>query len=87
MFRNPTKLGVSAAELIDKAGLKGLCIGGAMVSYKHANFFVNIGGSTSQDMLNLIALVKDKVDKKFGVELEEEVLYFQPYCNQCSKKY
>ncbi|XVF20803.1 hypothetical protein REPUB_Repub12eG0034300 [Reevesia pubescens] len=81
VFRNPTNLGVSAAELIDKTGLKGSRIGGAMVSHIHANFFVNIGGSTSQDMLNLIALVKDKVYKKFGVELEEELLYFHPYCN------
>ncbi|XVF71634.1 hypothetical protein PTKIN_Ptkin12aG0054800 [Pterospermum kingtungense] len=81
VFRNPTSLGVSAAELIDKTGLKGLSIGGAMVSHKHANFFVNVGGATSQDMLNLIAMVKDKVDMKFGVELEEEVLYFHPCCN------
>lgn len=72
-------LGVSAAELIDKAGLKLCSIGGAMVSNIHANFLVNNGASTSQDMLNLIALVKDKVHSKFGVELEEEVLYFHPY--------
>ena len=85
MFRNPTNLGVSAAELIDKTGLKGSSIGGAMVSHIHANFFVNIGGSTSQDMLNLIALVKGKVDKKFGVELEEEVQYY-PYCNYINRE-
>ncbi|KAA3459105.1 UDP-N-acetylenolpyruvoylglucosamine reductase-like isoform X1 [Gossypium australe] len=81
VFRNPVNLGVSAAELIDKAGLKGCSIGGAMVSNIHANFLVNTGASTSQDMLNLIALVKDKVHSKFGVELEEEVLYFHPYWN------
>ncbi|KAK6266550.1 hypothetical protein QUC31_017387 [Theobroma cacao] len=86
VFRNPSSLGVSAAELIDKTGLKGFSIGGAMVSHIHANFFVNIGGSTSQDMLNLIAFVKDKVDKKFGIELEEEVLYFHPYCNLMNKE-
>ncbi|TYI74491.1 hypothetical protein E1A91_D07G203500v1 [Gossypium mustelinum] len=81
VFRNPVNLGVSAAELIDKAGLKGCSIGGAMVTNIHANFLVNNGASTSQDMLNLIALVKDKVDSKFGVQLEEEVLYFHPYWN------
>ncbi|XWS75465.1 hypothetical protein CRYUN_Cryun01aG0090800 [Craigia yunnanensis] len=86
VFRNPTNLGVSAAELIDNTGLKGSSIGGAMVSHIHANFFVNIGGSTSRDMLNLIALVKDKVDKKFEVELEEEVLYFHPYCNYIDRE-
>ncbi|OMO80228.1 UDP-N-acetylenolpyruvoylglucosamine reductase [Corchorus capsularis] len=86
VFRNPSSLGVSAAELIDKAGLKGCSIGGAMVSHIHANFFVNTGGATSQDMLNLIALVKDRVDRKFGIELGEEILYFRPYCNYMNRE-
>ncbi|KAK3218237.1 hypothetical protein Dsin_012207 [Dipteronia sinensis] len=80
VFRNPLNVGVAAAELIEKAGLKGFRIGGAVVSNFHANFFVNIGNSTSRDMLDLIALVKDKVDQKFGVQLKEEVLYFHPHC-------
>ncbi|KAK2652202.1 hypothetical protein Ddye_012058 [Dipteronia dyeriana] len=71
---------VAAAELIEKAGLKGFRIGGAVVSDIHANFFVNVDNSTSRDMLDLIALVKDKVDQKFGVQLKEEVLYFHPHC-------
>lgn len=84
VFQNPSGLGVAAAELIEKAGLKGFRVGGAMVSKVHANFFVNVGGSTSQDMLNLINLVKEKVDQKFSVLLKEEVLYFHPCCNQLS---
>ncbi|GMI68994.1 hypothetical protein HRI_000568700 [Hibiscus trionum] len=84
VFRNPTDLGISAGELIEKAGLKGCCVGGAMVSNIHANFFVNNGDCTSQDMLGLIALVKEKVHRKFGVELEQEVLYFNPYGNIAS---
>ncbi|KAI9160599.1 hypothetical protein LWI28_009829 [Acer negundo] len=80
VFRNPLNVGVAAAELIEKAGLKGFRIGGAVVSNVHANFFVNVGNSTSRDMLDLIALVKNKVDQKFGVQLKEEVLYFHPHC-------
>lgn len=78
VFRNPSDLGVTAAELIEKAGLKGLRVGGAMISKLHSNFFINCGGSTSQDMLNLIAIAKEKVDQKFGVKLKEEVSYVHP---------
>ncbi|KAK9272697.1 hypothetical protein L1049_003074 [Liquidambar formosana] len=81
VFRNPSNLGVSAAELIEKAGLKSFRVGGAMVSDIHANFFINSGGSTSQDMLELINLVKEKVNQKFGVQLKEEVLYVDPHCS------
>ncbi len=81
MFQNPPNLEVAAAELIEKAGLKGFRVGGAMVSNIHANFFINSGGSTSQEMLDLIAIVKEKVDQKFGVQLKEEVLYVHPYCD------
>ncbi|KAL3525467.1 hypothetical protein ACH5RR_013839 [Cinchona calisaya] len=79
VFRNPSDLGVSAAELIERSGLKGFKIGGAMVSNKHANFFINCGGASSQDMLELIGLVKKTVYQKFGVKLKEEVLYVHPY--------
>lgn len=78
VFRNPPDVAVAAAELIEKAGLKGFRVGGAMVSNVHANFFVNAGGSTSRDMLNLIAFVREKVDQNFGIQLKEEVQYFHP---------
>ncbi|XP_062107370.1 uncharacterized protein LOC133818488 [Humulus lupulus] len=78
VFRNPSDLGVGAGELIEKAGLKGFGVGGAMISKLHANFFINTNGSTSQDMLDLIAVAKDKVYQKFGVQLKEEVLYVNP---------
>uniref|UniRef100_A0A803Q5I9 UDP-N-acetylmuramate dehydrogenase n=2 Tax=Cannabis sativa TaxID=3483 RepID=A0A803Q5I9_CANSA len=78
VFRNPSDLGIGAGELIEKAGLKGFRVGGAMISKLHANFFINANGSTSQDMLDLIAVAKDKVYQKFGVELKEEVLYVNP---------
>ena len=86
VFRNPSELGVSAAKLIEKAGLKGFRVGGAMVSELHANFFINYGGSTSQDMLDLIAHVKDTVYQKFYVQLREEVLYIPCSVRHLPKK-
>ncbi|KAF7129185.1 hypothetical protein RHSIM_Rhsim10G0067200 [Rhododendron simsii] len=81
VFRNPSNSGLSAGELIESAGLKGRRVGGAMVSNIHANFFINSGGSTCQDMLELISLVKETVYRKCGVQLKEEVMYVQPHCN------
>ncbi|RWR82229.1 UDP-N-acetylenolpyruvoylglucosamine reductase [Cinnamomum micranthum f. kanehirae] len=79
VFRNPS-LGsmVSAAELIEKTGLKGFKVGGAKVSDLHANFLINCDGSTSRDMLQLIELVKEKVYRRFKIKLEEEIQYI-PY--------
>ena len=71
MFKNPP--GKIAGRLIDTAGLKGLQIGGARVSAKHANFFVNLGDASASDVLRLIRLVRDEVAKRFGIYLEMEV--------------
>ena len=65
---------LSAGYLIDKAGLKGEKIGGAQVSDVHANFIVNDGSATTNDVLSLIDVVKDKVKSKFGVDLSLEVV-------------
>ena len=70
-FRNPT--GDFAARLIEAAGLKGKQIGGAQISTKHANFIVNLGDSTAQDILDLIQLMQHEVQQQFGVELQQEV--------------
>ena len=71
MFRNPT--GDHAARLIDQAGLKGLKVGGAMVSNQHANFIVNTGNASAWDIEKLIACIQTRVKAKFGVFLETEV--------------
>lgn len=63
-----------AGELIEKAGLKGIRCGNAVVSAEHANFIISNGGSAN-DVKQLIALVKHVVMLKFGVELKEEVVY------------
>ena len=73
MFRNPSA-DVSAGELIDKAGLKGLRQGGAEVSTKHANFIVNKGDAKASDVLALMAQVQDIVFDRFAVHLEPEVM-------------
>jgi len=64
----------SSGELIDKAGLKGLRCGGAYVSYEHANFIIS-GGSSADEVKKLIYKVKQSVLLKFGIELQEEVVY------------
>jgi UDP-N-acetylmuramate dehydrogenase len=71
VFKNPP--GDHAARLIEAAGLKGSCIGGACVSELHANFIVNNGGACSADIEKLIARVQEEVQAKFGVRLETEV--------------
>ena len=71
IFKNP--LEGSAAKFIEEAELKGLSKGGAEVSKVHANFIVNTGGATSNDILYLIRTIQDKVYKKFGILLEPEI--------------
>lgn len=64
-----------AGWLIDRVGLLGKKIGGAMVSEKHANFIINTGAATAEDVIILASYVKQQVRDKFGVELQEEVQY------------
>jgi UDP-N-acetylmuramate dehydrogenase len=71
VFKNPPD--DSAARLIDRSGLKGTCIGGAQVSTRHANFMVTEPGARAADLLALIALVRERVRERFGVELVLEV--------------
>lgn len=71
MFKNPP--GDYAGRLIEAAGLKGTQIGGAQISDKHANFFLNTGDATAADIKALIELTREKVMAQFGVELELEI--------------
>ncbi|MEK9150977.1 MAG: UDP-N-acetylmuramate dehydrogenase [Patescibacteria group bacterium] len=65
---------IQAAYLIYEAGLSGVSCGGAMISPKHPNFIVNALNATSDDVKNLIELVKTEVLERFGVKLEEEIV-------------
>ncbi|MEW6771381.1 MAG: UDP-N-acetylmuramate dehydrogenase [Bacillota bacterium] len=71
VFKNPP--GDAAGRLIELAGAKGLRIGDAMVSERHANFIVNLGNARARDVLALIGRVREMVREKFGVTLELEV--------------
>jgi len=75
IFKNPQ--GGSAGRMIDELGLKGHRVGDAMVSDRHANFFVNAGTATCADMMRLIDDVRERVRAAFGVELENEVIFWQ----------
>jgi UDP-N-acetylmuramate dehydrogenase len=75
VFKNPT--GQGAGRLIEAAGLKGLRVGDAQISLKHANFIVNLGEATAQDVLTLIKTVKETMQEKSGVQLDTEVVYWR----------
>ena len=66
---------VYAAALIDQCGLKGLTVGGAQVSEKHAGFIINKGGATCKDIVELMTRVRERVFQETGVTLEPEVRY------------
>lgn len=70
-FKRPQ--GGYAAELIDRAGLKGYTVGGAQVSEKHAGFVVNKGGATFSDVINIMNDIRSRVLENSGIELEPEV--------------
>lgn len=74
-FKRPA--GHYAAALIDQCGLKGMAIGGAQVSPKHAGFVVNTGMATCKDILDLMGVVQDCVYRVTGVKLEPEVKYLK----------
>lgn len=74
-FKRPE--GHFAAALIDQCGLRGLAVGGARVSDKHAGFIINTGGATCRDILELMDQVRERVLRATGVELEPEVRYLK----------
>jgi UDP-N-acetylmuramate dehydrogenase len=71
IFKNPR--GLSAGALIDQAGLKGMKVGGAEVSEKHANFIVAHEGCSADDVLRLIKIIQEKVYERNQIHLESEV--------------
>jgi UDP-N-acetylmuramate dehydrogenase len=73
VFRNPP--GDAAGRLIEAAGCKGMRVGGALVSLKHANFIVNTGTASAADVVALIRTVQHRVHERFGVRLEPEITF------------
>ena len=74
MFRNPET--APAGKLIDDAGLKGYTIGGASVSYKHANFIINSNNATYTDIIKLIKYIKKQIKKIYDIDLvlEQQII-------------
>ena len=72
VFKNPP--GDASGRLIDVTGLKGTAIGGAQVSEKHGNFFVNRGDATASDVIALVKLARERVEAAQGMRLEVEIL-------------
>jgi len=70
-FKNPKAM--PAGQLIEELGLKGRRVGGASVSLEHGNFIVNDGGATARDILDLMALIRERARAERGIELESEV--------------
>lgn len=73
VFKNP-EVELGAGQLLEQCGLKGLRIGGAVISPKHANFIENADGATSGDCIALMVEARRRVREQFGVELEREVV-------------
>jgi len=74
VFKNPP--GISAGRLLERCGLKGLKVGDAEVSSRHANFIINRGSAAASDVLRLIEVMKDTVRRECGIELELEVRHW-----------
>lgn len=80
IFRNPK--GQPAGRLIDQCGCKGMRVGGAIVSEKHANFIINTGGAQSKDVLELIERIRARVHQATGVTLSLEINVIGPWGGQ-----
>jgi len=75
IFKNPP--GFSTGKMIDELGMKGMRVGGAVVSERHANFLVNRYDATAADFFRLMDLIRERVLRGYGVELEEEVIVWK----------
>ena len=73
VFKRP--VGHFAGKLIEDCGLKGVRVGGAEVSQKHAGFIVNRGGATAKDVRELVELIRERVLREYGVCLECEIRF------------
>ena len=75
IFKNPP--GLSTGRLIDELGMKGERVGGAVISDRHANFIVNRHQATASDIFRLMEIIRERIRKAHGIELEEEVIVWR----------
>ena len=69
---------IPAGKLLEEAGVRGMKVGGAEVYHKHCNIIINSGNATSDDIITLSSIMRQKVIEKFNIELEYEVLIVNP---------
>ena len=74
-FKNPKDFSLTSGQLLERVQMKKVRVGGAMVSERHANFFLNVDQATAKDVLELMALAQRRVLDEFGVKLEPEIRY------------
>ena len=74
-FKNPKGTTYTSGQLLDQVRMKKMRIGGAMVSERHANFFLNVDHATSRNVLDLMSTAQKRVSEEFGIELQPEVRY------------
>ena len=74
-FKNPKNFPLTSGQILERVGMKKMRIGGAMVSERHANFFLNVDHSQAQDVLDLMAIAQKRAFEEFGVQLEPEIKY------------
>lgn len=75
VFKNDYTIGIPTGKLVSDAGLLGLQCGAAQVAFWHGNFIINLGGATSNDVLELMTRVKQEIKTKYGILLESEIIY------------
>ncbi len=73
VFKNPAKGKKTAGQLIDETGLKGIRVGQAQISERHANFIINRSSASARDILTLVRLAQHKVREEYGIQLELEL--------------
>lgn len=76
-FKNPKSFPLTAGQILDQVQMKRMRVGGAMVSERHANFFLNVDHAKAQDVLDLMAIAQKRAFETFGVQLEPEVRYVE----------
>jgi len=84
--KKPGERRIAAGELLDKVGAKGMTLGRAKVFPGHANFITNSGGATCEEIFKLAEILKKRVKERFGIELEEEVIYVGEHLDVRKKK-
>lgn len=75
IFKNNYEAGIPSGKLLEEAGLKGLAVGGARIYNEHANFIINTGDATAEDVKALLRIAQREVKRKFNIDIEPEIRF------------